>query len=156
HPGDMPPFARRDLFWLNVMGRLRPGWTITRASAQLEAASPGMVQETVPSGYSRASVARYLAFRMAALPGATGISRLPQESDRSLWLLLGLTGLVPPIACANLASLVLARAGAREREFAVRAALGAGRTRLIRQSLTESLVLAAAGAMGGICLASLF
>ncbi|HLK64374.1 MAG TPA: ABC transporter permease [Bryobacteraceae bacterium] len=152
HPGDQPPFARRDYFWLNVMGRLRPGWTTARASAQLEAISPGMMEATVPSGYK--SVSRYLGFRIAAFPGATGVSRLREEYDDSLWLLLGLTGLVLLIACANLANLVLARAGARQREFAVRVALGAGRGRLIRQSLAESLVLAVSGTLAGLWLAS--
>jgi predicted permease len=154
HPGDMPPFARRDYFWLNVMGRLNPGWTFASATDQLKAISPGITQATVPAGYGRKSVERYLGFRLSASPGATGVSRLREEYDQSLWLLLGLTGLVLLIACANLANLVLARVRAREREFAVRVALGAGRGRLICQSLTESLVLAATGTMLGLLLAS--
>ncbi len=156
HPGDMPPFERRDYFWLNVMGRLKPGWTVARASEQLQAISPGIVQATVPGGYSSRSIERYLGFRIAALPGSTGVSRLRDEYNQSLWLLLGFTGLVLLIACANLANLVLARAGARAREFAVRVALGAGRGRLVRQSLTESLVLAAVGAGIGLYLSAAF
>jgi len=154
HFGDKAPFDRRDYSWLNVMGRLKPGWTLARASEHLQAISPGILQATVPSGYSRRSLERYLGFRLTARPGATGVSRLREEYDQSLWLLLGLTGLVLLIACANLANLVLARAGSREREFAVRVALGAGRGRLMRQSLMESLVLAAAGAMLGLYLAA--
>ena len=154
HYGDTASFDRRDYFWLNVMGRLKAGWTLARASQHLQAISAGVVQATVPTGYSRRSVDRYLHFRLAAVPGATGVSRLREEYDQSLWLLLGLTGLVLLIACANLSNLVLARAGAREREFAVRLALGAGRGRLIRQSLTETLLLSTAGAALGLCLAA--
>jgi predicted permease len=154
HHGDTASFDRRDYFWLNVMGRLNPGWTFARASGQLQAISPDLMQATVPTGYSRGSLDRYLRFRLEAVPGATGVSRLREQYDRSLWLLLGLTGLVLLIACANLANLMLARASAREREFAVRLALGAGGGRLIRQSLTESLLLAATGASLGLCLAA--
>ncbi|MBZ5617675.1 MAG: ABC transporter permease [Acidobacteriia bacterium] len=154
HPRDQPPFERKDYYWLNVMGRLNPGWTLARATEQLQVISPDIMQATVPTGYSRGSMKRYLGFRLTALPGATGVSRLREEYDRSLWLLLGLTGLVLLIACANLANLMLARSGAREREFAVRVALGAGRGRLIRQSLTESLALAASGAVLGLFVAA--
>src|SRR5689334_23580294 len=83
-----------------------------------------------------------------------GVSQLRAQYDRSLWLLLGLTALVLLIACANLSNLLLARAGAREREFSVRLALGAARGRLIRQTLTEGLVLATMGATVGLALAS--
>jgi predicted permease len=154
HQGDRAGFDRRDYFWLNVMGRLNAGWTLSRASEHLQAISADLMQATVPTGYSRASLDRYLRFRLEAVPGATGVSRPRQEYDLSLWLLLGLTGLVLLIACANLSNLLLARAGAREREFAVRLALGAGRGQLIRQSLTESLLLAAAGAALGLGLAA--
>ncbi|MFN7992295.1 MAG: ABC transporter permease [Bryobacteraceae bacterium] len=155
--GDTTPFDRSDYSWLNVMGRLRPGWTRAQASEHLRAISPGLMQATAPSGYSRNYVENYyLQSRLESISGATGVSRLREAYDRSLWLLLGLTGLVLLIACANLSSLMLARARAREREFAVRLALGAGRGRLIRQTLTEGLLLAAVGAVFGLALASLF
>jgi predicted permease len=154
HNGDTAAFDRRDFSWLNVMGRLKPGWTLTRATEHLRAISPSLMQATVPSGYSRRSLERYLQFRLEAIPGATGVSRLREEYDRSLWLLLGLTALVLLIACANLSNLMLARAGAREREFAVRLALGAGRGRLIRQTITEGLLLAVVGAAFGLVLAA--
>jgi predicted permease len=154
HNGDTAPFDRRDYSWLNLMGRLKPGWTIGRATEHLRAISPSLMQATAPSGYSRRSLERYLHFRLEAISGATGVSRLREEYDRSLWLLLGLTALVLLIACANLSNLMLARAGAREREFAVRLALGAGRGRLIRQTLTEGLLLSAVGAALGLALAA--
>ena len=152
--GDTAAFDRRDYSWLNLMGRLKPGWTLAQATEHLRAISPSLMQATVPSGYSRRSLERYLHFRLEAISGATGVSRLREEYDRSLWLLLGLTALVLLIACANLSNLMLARAGAREREFAVRLALGAGRGRLIRQTLTEGLSLAAVGAAFGLALAA--
>lgn len=155
HGGDTSSFDRRDYAWLNVIGRLKPGWTVARASQHLRAISPGLMRATFPSGYARDSVEQYLGFRLEAISGATGVSRLREQYDQSLWLLLGLTALVLLIACANLSNLLLARAGAREREFAVRLALGAGRGRLIRQTLTEGLVLAAVGTAFGFGLASL-
>ncbi len=151
-----PVLTRRELFWLTVMGRLKPGWNIDRAAAQLDAISPGLFETTVPYGYSAKSQDTYRAFRLAAYPGGSGVSGLREKYDASLWLLLGITGLVLLIACANLANLMLVRAGKREREVAVRLALGASRKRLILQLFTEGLVLAISGGVAGIFLASAF
>jgi predicted permease len=152
--GDTAAFDRRDYSWLNVMGRLKAGWTLVQAAEHLRTISPALMQATGLTGYSRESVERYRRLRLEADSGATGVSQLRETYDRSLWLLLGLTGLVLLIACANLSNLMLARAGAREREFSVRLALGAGRGRLIRQTLMEGLLLAAAGAALGLALAT--
>jgi predicted permease len=152
--GDASAFDRRDYSWLNVIGRLKPGWTLAQTSEHLRAISPGLMRATFPSGYSHDSAGHYLDLRLEAISGATGVSRLREEYDRSLWLFLGLTALVLLIACANLSNLLVARAGAREREFAVRLALGAGRGRLICQTLTEGMLLAVAGAALGLMLAS--
>jgi predicted permease len=146
---------RLDFFWLVAMGRLKPGWALAQASAHLNTISPGIFEETTPPGYSPSNNDFYRKFRLTALPAGQGVSRLRTSYGTYLWLLLGITGLVLLIACANLANLMLARANAREREIAVRVALGASRGRLIRQTLTESLLLAGFGAAIGAGLARL-
>jgi len=138
---------RRDFWWLTVMGRLKPGWTIERASEQLKAISAGILQATQPSGYPAELMQAYRNITFSAFPAAQGVSRLRDAHDRSLLLLLGLTGLVLLITCGNLATLMLARAGAREREIAVRAAIGASRPRIVAQLVIESLLVAGAGAV---------
>jgi predicted permease len=140
-------------WWLTVMGRLKPGWSLEKATAQLGAISPGIFEATLPPGYDADHARKYLAFKLAAYPAGTGISSLRQDYSDPLWLLLAITGLVLLIACANLANLLLARARAREREIAVRLALGASRGRLLRQLLSESLLLGIVGAGLGLFLA---
>jgi putative ABC transport system permease protein len=140
-------------WWLTVMGRLKPGRTLDMASAYLGSISPGVFRATLPPAYDAQNIKNYLGFKMEAYPGGSGISQLRQGASSPLLLLLGITGLVLLIACANLANLMLARASAREREIAVRLALGAGRGRLIRQLLAEGLLVAVAGAAAGLLLA---
>jgi predicted permease len=154
-PGD-GTIIRRDVFWLQVMGRLKPGWSVQQASAQLNAASTGIFEATAPDGYSTAALDTYRNFKLTAYPGRNGMSSTGQTYDSSLWLLLGTTGLVLLIACANLANLMLARASTRVKEMAVRLALGASGGRVRQQLLLESLVLSVIGAILGIGLASFF
>jgi predicted permease len=144
---------RTDVFDITVMGRLRPGVTPAGASPELDALSAGIFAATIPVGYSTGTIENYKRFRMAAYPASNGVSTLREGYDKSLWLLLGITGLVLLIACANLANLMLARASARQREVAVRLALGASRWRIMRQMLAESVLLAGVGAAIGVALA---
>jgi putative ABC transport system permease protein len=137
---------QRDLWWLTVMGRLRPDWTTARANAQMRALSPGMLDATVPTGYGADLTARYRSFRFGVIPAAWGVSRLRDAYGTWLSLLIALTGLVLLITCGNLATLMLARASAREREIAVRVALGASRARVVSQMFVESLLVALGGA----------
>jgi putative ABC transport system permease protein len=142
-------------WWLIVMGRLKPGWTVERASAELAAISPGVFEASLRPEYPKESVADYLKMKLVARSASGGISFLRESYENSLWMLLAITGLVLLIACANLANLMLARASSRERELTVRAALGASRGRLLSQMLAESFLLAAAGALLGTWLATL-
>ncbi len=140
-------------WWLTVTGRLKPGWSLEQATAHTQALSSGIFEASLPPNYPPASVKDYLGSKLIAVAAGAGISQLRENYEQSLWLLLAIAGAVLLVACANLANLLLARASAREREIAVRQALGASRGRLVRQLLVESLLLAAAGAVLGAALA---
>jgi predicted permease len=135
------------------MGRLKPGWSVERAGAQLRAISPGIFEAAVPAEFNPEGAKRFLDYKLGAFPGDSGISDLRASYEKPLWLLLGLAGLVLLIAASNLGNLMLARASTREKEMAMRMAVGAGRARLIRQLLAESLLLAGIGAVVGTVLA---
>ena len=145
--------TRRHAWWLATIGRLKPGWTIARANAQILAVTPAILQETIPTVYDAEATKKYLEYKLGAFSASTGFSELRSDSETSLWLLLGISGLVLLIACANLANLMLARASARERQITIRRALGATRWRMVRELLSESLLLAAAGSTCGLFLA---
>jgi predicted permease len=142
-----------DVWFLAIFGRLKPDWTTERAAAQLAVISPGIFRTTLPQRYRPDDSRNYLAFKLGAFAAGTGVSSLRREYETPLWMLLATTGLVLVIACANLLNLMLARATAREREIAVRLALGASRGRVIRQLFAESLLLAALGGIGGFVVA---
>jgi putative ABC transport system permease protein len=142
-------------WWLAAIGRLKPGWNLERASAQLDAISPGIFATTLPSEFDAVAKKDYLSFHLGALSAATGVSGLRKDYEYPLWVLLVLSGLVLLIACANLANLMLARASSRQREMALRLTLGASRSRLIRQLLAESLLLAVVGTATGVALAQI-
>lgn len=151
--GEMSGIGKGDTWFLDIMARLKPGWTEERARAQLEANSPRIFAATVPATYRPDTAKDYQAFTLAVRSAPTGVSNLRRDYETQLWALLGATGLVVLITCANLANLMLARATAREREIAVRLAIGASRGRIVRQMLSESLLIAALGAAAGAVLA---
>lgn len=145
--------AKRHYWWLDVIGRLRPGMSLERADAALTAMSPSVFEATVAPQFPPKYAKAFLAMKLHVFSASTGVSSLRRAYEQPLWLLLGVAGIVLLIACANLASLMLARATAREREIAVRLAIGASRARIIRQMLAESVLIAAVGAALGTLLA---
>ena len=140
-------------WWLMPIGRLKPGWTVEQASAQLSSISTPLFKETLPSNYPAGSVNDYLNSKLEVVDGSSGYSILRQTYEQPLWVLLIIAGLVLLITCANLANLLLARGSTREREMAVRQAVGASRLRILRQLLVENLLLAAIGTALGAALA---
>ncbi|MGA9475514.1 MAG: ABC transporter permease [Terriglobales bacterium] len=150
-------YARLDVpheWFLSVMGRLKPGWSVERASAQLAAVSPQIFAATVITKFGAQEEKHSLTYHLGVLPAGTGVSDLRNDYETPLNLLLAIAGFVLLIACTNLASLMLARASSREREIAIRLALGASRGRLIRQLLAESFLVAATGSAIGLVLSS--
>ncbi len=143
--------------WVNAFGRLKPGIGRQQAQASLQPFMHSMLEMEVKEAAFR-NVAPYdrrqfLNSKIELLPGSQGRSYLRRELATPLWVLMALTIAVLLLACANLANLLLARATTREREFAIRLAIGAGRARVIRQLLVESLLLSAFGALLGLAVA---
>ncbi|HEU4416826.1 MAG TPA: ABC transporter permease, partial [Candidatus Angelobacter sp.] len=121
--GEFQVVNRIDGWWLAFLGRLKPGWTAARATAQLEAISPGIFQATLPPRYQNELAKQFVGWKLAAETAGSGLSNLRTRFEDPLWILLAIAGIVLLIACANLANLMFARANAREREIAVRWAL---------------------------------
>ncbi len=151
--GEQSHLAKRHHWFPAIIGRLKPGWTQARAEANAKAISPAVFESTVRPNYRPDSAKYYAGYKLEVLPAGSGVSSLRRTYQEPLLLLLDIAGLVLLIACANLANLTLARASTREREMAVRLAIGADRGRLIRQLLMESLLLTLIGMAVGALLA---
>ena len=143
----------RDDWWLMMMGRLKPGVTIEQAGARMKVLSGPLFGAVVPQDWPAKYQDTFRKYTFAIFPGATGTSGfygMRQQYGAPLKILMFVVGLVLLIACANIASLLLARSAARQKEIAVRLSLGASRGRLVRQVFTESLVLSSIGAILGV------
>jgi predicted permease len=145
--------SSRSCWWLIVMARRKPGVSQLQAQTVLKVISPQILRDTVPTDWAGTLQKEFLRRRLVAIPAPNGWTALRREFSNPLGILMTLVGLVLVIACANLANLLLARASARHREIAVRLAVGAGRTRVIRQLLTESFLLCVIGAVTGLLFA---
>lgn len=143
--------------WVNAFGRLNPGVSVQQAKASLQPFMHSMLEMEVkePAFRNASSYTKqqFLKSWMDLLPGSQGRSYLREQLSTPLWVLMGITGAVLLLACANLANLLLARATTREREIAIRFAIGASRRRIIRQFLVESLLLSGFGAVAGLLVA---
>jgi predicted permease len=147
----------RNFQWLTLMARRKDGVTLAQAEGALEVLyrqiREGEAQQ-LPAGASATDRQRFLALKIQLRDGSQGYQRLQREMKTPLLLLFGATCIVLLILCANLANLMLARDAVRDQEIAVRLALGAGRMRLLRQWLTEAILLSMLGAVAGVLVAS--
>jgi predicted lysophospholipase L1 biosynthesis ABC-type transport system permease subunit len=140
-------------WWLSAFGRLASGATPQQATDHLKTIAPAVMKATLPPDFSGDGVEKYLANTLHATPVWSGVSDVRNTFGNVLIVLLAATGIVLLIACANLANLLLARGSVRQKEIAVRLAVGASRSRVVGQLLVESAVLVAMGAIAGLVVA---
>ena len=145
-------FTRRDHWWMATVGRLKPGITREAAEARLRQLLPSVQAETMPN-YRRELADEYMKMGLVLADASSGLSPLRREYQQPLLILLGISALVLLIAAVNLANLLLARATARQDEFAVRLAIGGSRARVLQQVLIESGVVALLGSIAAVAVA---
>lgn len=136
-------------YWIEMMGRLRPGVTLRQAESALTTRFHVFVSGTAETAQERATLPELFLQK-----GGWGLDALRRQYSKPLRILFAMTCLILAIACSNLANLLLSRATTRRREIAVRLSLGAGRSRIVRQLLTESLLLSALGGLIGLLIAA--
>jgi predicted permease len=151
--GDQNLLRRADVFLLEAAGRLKPHIRFQEAQAQLESVWPAIRDGLAPSNLPPRERSRFLGLHMKVEAGDKGASALRKQFTKPLYVLMAISGLVLLVACVNLATLMLSRAAARSHEIAVRIALGASSARLVRQTLTESILLSMTGTLAGFFLA---
>jgi ABC-type antimicrobial peptide transport system permease subunit len=150
---DHSALVDRDWWWLRILGRLLPGETPQQAEAKMKALAPQVYRATLSANSDAYGQEEYLQRSLALRPAATGFSDTGSQYRTALFTLMAVVSLVLLIACATIANLLLARAAARQREISIRMAIGAARRRVIRQLMSESLLLSVLGAAGGLLFA---